>query len=94
MPEQQRMSQQNNQWKPVKVTPVREKSLRLKKNNGNRKRAEKKNRYNRSRQEWTNRSNNHGPRPEADKEAGTEQQTNEVPLDPFEQSLLDILDEE
>ena len=76
----------------MKVIPVTEKSLKLKKNN--RKGAEKKNRYNRSRQEWTNRSNNHGPRPEADKEAGTEQQTNEVPLDPFEQSLLDILDEE
>ena len=34
------------------------------------------------------------PRPEVDREAGTEQQTSEVPLDPFEQSLLDILDEE
>ena len=34
------------------------------------------------------------PRPEADREAGTEQQTGEAPLDSFEQSLLDILDEE
>ena len=34
------------------------------------------------------------PRPEADREAGTEQQTSEAPLDPFDQSLLDILDEE
>ena len=33
-------------------------------------------------------------RPEADKEAGLEQQTNEATLDPFNQSLLDILDEE
>ena len=33
-------------------------------------------------------------RPEADKEKGTEQQTSKAPLDPFEQSLLDILDEE
>ena len=34
------------------------------------------------------------PRPEADREVGTEQQKSEAPLDSFEQSLLDILDEQ
>ena len=34
------------------------------------------------------------PRPETEREAGTEQQTGEAPLDSFEQSQLDILDEE
>ena len=34
------------------------------------------------------------PQPESDKAVGTEQKSNEAPLDPFEQSLLDILDEE
>ena len=32
--------------------------------------------------------------PESDKAVGTEQQQNEAPLDPLEQSLLDILDED
>ena len=43
----------------MKVTPVMEKSLRLKKNNGNRKGAEKKNWCNRSTQEWTKQGSNH-----------------------------------
>ena len=34
------------------------------------------------------------PRPEVVKEAGIEKLTNEAPRDPFEQSLLDILDEQ
>ena len=34
------------------------------------------------------------PRPEADREACIEQQTDMAPLDSFEKSLLDILDEE
>ena len=34
------------------------------------------------------------PRPAIDKEAGTKHQTNKAPLDPFEKSPLDILDEE
>ena len=34
------------------------------------------------------------PQPETERETGTEQQIGEAPLEPFEQSLLDILDEE
>ena len=34
------------------------------------------------------------PQPETERETSMEQQTGEPPLDPFEQSLLDILDEE
>ena len=53
----------------MKVIPVMEKSLKLKKIDGNRKGAEKKNRYNRSRQEWRNRSSNHPNRKQTRRQA-------------------------
>ena len=58
MSRQRRICQPPNQWRPVKVKPVLDKSLERKTNNGNRKGAEKKNQCNRSIQEWTNRSSN------------------------------------